>query len=98
MPTQPLAMYADGDHLMRDGRVRTPIGSRNARALLPVIFHSLDFIAFFLITLAVYWALPLRAQNVLLLVASYVFYGWVHPWWPVLLFGDDARRLLVGAA
>jgi alginate O-acetyltransferase complex protein AlgI len=51
-----------------------------------VIFHSLDFLAFFLITLAAYWALPHRAQNVLLLVASYVFYGWVHPWWPVLLF------------
>ena len=35
--------------------------------------------------MAIYWRLPLRAQNVLLLVASYVFYGWVHPWWPVLL-------------
>jgi alginate O-acetyltransferase complex protein AlgI len=51
-----------------------------------VIFHSLDFFAFFLITLAAYWLLPLRAQNVLLLVASYVFYGWVHVWWPILLF------------
>ncbi len=52
-----------------------------------MIFHSLDFIAFFLVTLAAYWAMPTRPQNVLLLVASYVFYGWVHPWWPVLLFG-----------
>ena len=51
-----------------------------------MIFHSLDFVAFFLITLAAYWLLQQRAQNVLLLVASYVFYGWVHPWWPVLLF------------
>jgi alginate O-acetyltransferase complex protein AlgI len=51
-----------------------------------VIFHSLDFVAFFLVTLAAYWLLPMRAQNVLLLVASYVFYGWVHPWWPALLF------------
>jgi alginate O-acetyltransferase complex protein AlgI len=51
-----------------------------------VIFHSLDFVAFFLATLAAYWLLPRRAQNVLLLVASYVFYGWVHQWWPVLLF------------
>ena len=51
-----------------------------------MIFHSLDFLAFFLITLAAYWLLPLRPQNVLLLVASYIFYGWVHPWWPVLLF------------
>jgi len=52
-----------------------------------VIFHSLDFIAFVAVTLAAYWVLPMRAQNVLLLVASYLFYGWVHPWWPVLLFG-----------
>ena len=51
-----------------------------------MIFHSLDFVAFFLITLVTYWFLPLGAQNVLLLVASYLFYGWVHPWWPVLLF------------
>lgn len=51
-----------------------------------MIFHSLDFIAFFLLTLAAYWALPTRAQNVLLLVVSYVFYGWVHAWWPILLF------------
>jgi alginate O-acetyltransferase complex protein AlgI len=50
-----------------------------------VIFHSLDFAAFFLITVAAYWLLPHRPQNVLLLVASYVFYGWVHPWWPLLL-------------
>lgn len=51
-----------------------------------MIFHSLAFLAFFIVTLAIYWRLPLRGQNVLLFVASYVFYGWVHPWWPVLLF------------
>jgi alginate O-acetyltransferase complex protein AlgI len=50
-----------------------------------VIFHSLEFAVFFLVTVTVYWRLPLRAQNVVLLVASYVFYGWVHPWWPLLL-------------
>jgi D-alanyl-lipoteichoic acid acyltransferase DltB (MBOAT superfamily) len=64
-----------------------------------VIFHSLEFLAFFLITLAAYWALPLRAQNLLLLGASYLFYGWVHPWWPLLLFATtlvdywSARRM-----
>ncbi len=51
-----------------------------------MIFHSLDFAAFFVITLGAYWLLPVRGQNVLLLIASYVFYGWVHAWWPVLLF------------
>ena len=51
-----------------------------------MIFHSLGFLAFFVVVLAAYWVLPLRPQNVLLLVASYVFYGWIHPWWTVLLF------------
>ena len=51
-----------------------------------MIFHSLDFFAFFAITVAAYWLLPRRAQNVLLLAASYLFYGWVHAWWPILLF------------
>ena len=73
-----------------------------------MIFHSLEFYAFFILTLLLYWRLPLGAQNVLLLVASYVFYGWVHAWWPVLLFvttfvdywaarniaGDPPRRKL----
>ena len=50
-----------------------------------MIFHSLDFAAFFLIVVTIYWRLPLRAQNVLLLVASYVFYGWVHPWFVLIM-------------
>ncbi len=49
-------------------------------------FQTIEFFVFFAVTLAAYWSLPHRAQNVLLLVASYVFYGWVHPWWPILLF------------
>ena len=51
-----------------------------------MIFHSLDFVVFFVLTVAAYWLLPRRPQNLLLLVASYVFYGWVHLWWPILLF------------
>jgi len=50
-----------------------------------VIFHSLDFAFFFLATVAVYWTLPQRGQNILLLVASYVFYGYVHPWFLILI-------------
>ncbi len=50
-----------------------------------MIFHSLDFVAFFLLTVTLYWRLPHRWQNVLLLVASYVFYGWVTPWFLLLL-------------
>ena len=40
-----------------------------------MIFHSLDFAAFFLIVVAIYWRLSHRGQNLLLLAASYVFYG-----------------------
>ena len=50
-----------------------------------MIFHSLDFVVFFLVTTIVYWRLPHRAQNVLLLVAGYVFYGWVHVWFLYLI-------------
>jgi D-alanyl-lipoteichoic acid acyltransferase DltB (MBOAT superfamily) len=41
-----------------------------------MLFNSPEFLAFFLLVFAVYWAIPLRAQNLLLLTASYVFYGW----------------------
>jgi D-alanyl-lipoteichoic acid acyltransferase DltB (MBOAT superfamily) len=50
-----------------------------------VIFHSLDFLFFFVSTVSVYWMLPHRWQNVLLLVASYFFYGYVHPWFLILI-------------
>lgn len=39
-------------------------------------FNSLTFLVFFLIVYAIYRLLPHRAQNVFLLIASYVFYGW----------------------
>jgi D-alanyl-lipoteichoic acid acyltransferase DltB (MBOAT superfamily) len=50
-----------------------------------VIFHSLDFVVFFVVVVAIYWTLPRRAQNVLLLVSSYFFYGYVHPWFLTLI-------------
>ena len=50
-------------------------------------FHSLDFVAFFLIVTAVYWRLSHEAQNWFLLVGSYLFYGWVEPWFCLLLGG-----------
>jgi D-alanyl-lipoteichoic acid acyltransferase DltB (MBOAT superfamily) len=50
-----------------------------------VIFHSLDFVVFFIVVTALYWRLPHRGQNVLLLGASYFFYGYVHPWFLILI-------------
>ena len=40
-----------------------------------MVFNSLQFAAFFAVVYALYRVLPHRAQNVMLLVASYVFYG-----------------------
>ncbi|MBA2301836.1 MAG: MBOAT family protein [Acidobacteria bacterium] len=50
-----------------------------------MIFHSLDFVGFFIAVMAIYWLLPHRAQNLLLLGASYLFYGYVHPWFLILI-------------
>jgi alginate O-acetyltransferase complex protein AlgI len=55
-----------------------------------VIFHSLDFVLFFAVVTLVYWRLPHRAQNVLLLVASYFFYGYIHPWFLLLIGASTA--------
>ena len=45
-----------------------------------MIFHCLEYLAFLLVVLLLYWPLPRVWQNGLLVAASYVFYGWVHPW------------------
>ena len=50
-----------------------------------MIFHSLDFVVFFLVTVAIYWALPHKWQTRWLLATSYFFYGYVHPWFLALI-------------
>ncbi len=45
-----------------------------------MIFHSLDFIVFFVAVVGLYWAMPFRWQNRFLLAASWFFYGYVSPW------------------
>lgn len=41
-----------------------------------MLFNSPEFVIFFLIVFAAYWAVPFRLQNWLLLAASWLFYGW----------------------
>jgi len=41
-----------------------------------MIFNSLTFFVFLIIVYVLYWSLQRRQQNILLLIASYVFYGW----------------------
>ncbi|MFZ5902797.1 MAG: MBOAT family O-acyltransferase [Chloroflexota bacterium] len=51
-----------------------------------MIFTTYDFLLFFPIVFTLYWlARRVAWQNVILLVASYVFYAWVHPWYALLL-------------
>ncbi len=41
-----------------------------------MVFNSFEFFVFLALVLVLYWGLKRRAQNLLLLAASYVFYGW----------------------
>ncbi len=51
-----------------------------------MIFTSTTFLWFLTIVLGLYWLIrDRRTQNGLLLCASYVFYGWVHPWFCILI-------------
>ena len=49
-------------------------------------FTEYNFLVFLLVVIAAYWLLKRRAwQNALLLIASYVFYAWAHPWYALLI-------------
>lgn len=50
-------------------------------------FVQTEFLWFFGILFTLYWGLQRREwQNALLIVASALFYGWVHPWFLILLY------------
>ena len=50
-----------------------------------MIFQSVEYLLFFCALLSAYYWLPMRGQNLLLVAASYVFYGWVHQWYLILI-------------
>lgn len=66
-------------------------------------FVQLEFLGFLIAVLVLHWVgRTARWQNTVLLVASAVFYGWVHPWWVVLLYASSLvdftmARLMVRA-
>ena len=53
-----------------------------------MIFHSITYLVFLALVLALYWSLPRRGQNFLLIIASYIFYGWEHPWFLLPLWAS----------
>ena len=60
-------------------------------------FIQPSFLVFFTLVLVLYWAIRARrAQNALLVVASAVFYGWVHPWFLLLLYGSATLDFTMG--
>jgi alginate O-acetyltransferase complex protein AlgI len=49
-------------------------------------FTSVDCAVFLAFVFSLYWAMPLqRGRNAILLVASYGFYGYIHPWFCLLI-------------
>lgn len=51
-----------------------------------MVFSSYIFLFYFLpVTLLVYYNLPARGRNLFLTLMSYVFYGWMQPWWGMLM-------------
>lgn len=59
-------------------------------------FHSLDYILFLVSVFGLYWLLPRRAQNLLLLAASYFFYGYIHHWFLYLILASTVLDYTCG--
>ncbi len=60
-------------------------------------FIQAEFLWFFALVLTTYWLLRRRVwQNALLVVCSAIFYGWVHPWFLLLLYGSATLDFFVG--
>ncbi|MCC6546016.1 MBOAT family protein [Candidatus Sumerlaeota bacterium] len=49
-------------------------------------FVSLTYLVFLPAVLLCYWLIPnLRFQNLFLVIINYLFYGWIHPCWCILI-------------
>jgi D-alanyl-lipoteichoic acid acyltransferase DltB (MBOAT superfamily) len=61
-----------------------------------MIFNSLTFLVFLLMVFSLYWLFDRRGQNVLLLVASYVFYGWWDWRFLIMIFASSLLDFWIG--
>lgn len=61
-------------------------------------FNSLAYLIYLPVVFAIYWLLPHRWQNVFLLVSSYFFLGFIHPWFASLIFSVSLANYLAGRA
>jgi D-alanyl-lipoteichoic acid acyltransferase DltB (MBOAT superfamily) len=53
-----------------------------------MFFDSAAYIAYLILVVVIYWRLPFRGQNLFLLAASYLFYGW-WDWRFLILMGSS---------
>ncbi len=63
-----------------------------------MLFNSLQYIIFLPIVLLLYWLVPARFRPVLLLIASYVFYGAWKPIYLILIVAMTFANWLLGFA
>ena len=61
-----------------------------------MLFDTPIYLIFLALVVAAYWRLPWRRQNVLLLVASYFFYGWWDWRFLLLMMGSTSLDYLIG--
>ncbi|MBC63621.1 MAG: membrane-bound O-acyltransferase family protein [Chloroflexi bacterium] len=50
-----------------------------------MIFQSYEYISLLIFVLVIFWFLSRKIQNIILLIASYIFYGYITPWLVFLL-------------
>ena len=63
-----------------------------------MLFNSIHYLWFLPLVFTLYWFVfkTMRAQNILLIVASYVFYGWWDPRFLLLLFASSFSDYWLG--
>jgi len=62
-----------------------------------MVFSSHIFLFYFLpLTLFAYFCTPAKAQNLILTVISYIFYGWSNPFFALLMFGSTLMNYYCG--
>ncbi len=64
-----------------------------------MLFNSIDFAIFITIVFTIYWIIPThktRSQNIILLISSYVFYGWWDWRFLSLLFISSISDFFIG--
>ena len=81
---------------------RCPTASAVCHLLFPVLrprmtFTDQGYAVFLAVVFALYWSVRHKtAQNVVLLAASYLFYGFIHPWFCLLIAASTVVDYVCG--